>query len=281
MNSIPIDIETAPMRSYHWKPKTRYIPHNMNEEPTTILMAAWRKPGKKIEHISVHDFHKRLTYTSVRDDKGVVKKLHDLLMWCAEENVILVYQNGDRFDLPKINSRVIYHRLKPLPIDQFVTVDTLTNARKMGFDYNRLDFLDRHLHGYDKGKVDTRGWEMWRDVVEYRAKHDDRLKALNEMIVYNEGDIIALERVFETLRPHMLQFPNMNHWTGTVDNCPRCGSGQIIYRSKPKIGKTSRSVPHRRASCKQCGHWFFDKGVMRKKGKDGKPGKPLPKVLVA
>ena len=264
------------MRSYHWRDKTRYIPHNMNEETTTILMAAWRLPDKKKpEHVSIKDFNKRLTYTTVRNDKGVVKKLHELLMWCAEENIIVVHQNGDKFDIPKINSRVIYHRLKPLPIKHIVTVDTLKNSRQMGFDYNRLDFLDRHLHGYDKGKVDTRGWEMWRDIVEYRSTHEDRLKAVNEMIEYNEGDITALDRVFNTLRPYMPQFPNMNNWTGTVDNCPQCGSPNVIYRSKPFIPKTKGGVPRRKRSCKNCGYWFRDKGVIR-----DEKGRPLPRVLV-
>lgn len=248
----------------------------MNTQPTTILMAAWRKPGKKIESVTVHDFNQRLTHDTVRNDKGVVKVLHDLLMWAADENIILVYQNGDRFDLKKIINRSIYHRLKPIPEKHLVTVDTLKQARLMGFDYNRLDFLDKYLHGYDAGKVETRGWLMWRDVVEKRSTHDKRLKALQEMLEYNKGDIIALERVFETLRPNMPAFPNMNHWTGTVDNCPRCGSKQIIYRSKPRLGRTSRSIPKRRMSCKQCGQWFEEKGVMR-----NEKGRPLPKVLVA
>ena len=274
MNFLPIDIETAPMVSYHWTAKTDYIQSSMNFQPTTILMAAWRRPDCEIESVSVKDFHKRLTEKSVRQDYGVTKKLHELLRWCADENIILVYQNGDKFDIPKIVGRAIFHGMKPIPVKQLAKIDTLKEARKMGFDYCNLDALDRELNGC--GKVETRGWAMWRDVVHPTATHEQRLHSLEEMIRYNEGDILALERVFERLRPHMTTFPNMNHWTGTAQNCPQCGSPQTIYRTQPIYGSASTSIPHRRKSCNNCGKWFRENGVMR-----NEYGHPLPRPIVS
>lgn len=259
------DIETAPQEGFYWDARTDYITHEFQEQCTTVLCAAWK-------YLDRHNVHSaRVDAAKPRDDRALVEKLHKHLMRCGEENIIIVHQNGDKFDLPKIKARAIYYGLKPLP--ELITVDTLKEARKIGFDYKRLDYLDKHLHGI--GKVETRGWLMWRDVVSRYSTQQKRRKALREMVHYCKGDIHALERVFDTLRPHMVCFPNMNHWTGTVDNCPQCGSPQVIYRSKPKIGKTKGSIPHRRMSCKSCGHWFREKGVMR----DNK-GKPLLRVMV-
>jgi len=263
MNFLLCDIETAPMQSFHWDPRVDYIPHDFNTQPTTLLCASWKLDDSGVKNTSIHHFNKRLTHRSVRNDKQVVKRLHSLLMEAAEENWVIVAQNGDRFDLPKIKSRCLYYDLPPIP--KLVTVDTLKQARKLGFDYKRLDYLDKYLHGHDAGKVETRGWLMWRDIVEPHSSHDKRLQAIREMVHYCDGDILALERVFNTLRPHMDQFPNMNLWQGTTTCCPQCGSDRIIYRSKPCMAKTQM---YRRMSCKDCGKWFQETGAMR--GEDGR-----------
>lgn len=258
MKLLFADIETAPMKSFHWDPKVDYIPHSFNVEPTTILCASWKLDGEGVKNTSIHHFNKRLTAKSVRNDKQVVKRLHALLMEAAEENHVIVAQNGDRFDLPKIKSRCLYYGLPPIP--KLTTVDTLKEARKLGFDYKRLDYLDKYLHGHDAGKVETRGWLMWRDIVDPYSSHDKRLQAIREMCHYCDGDILALERVFNSLRPHMERFPNVNLWQGTTNCCPNCGSGNYIYRSKPYMAKTQM---YRRVSCKDCGRWFQETGAVR------------------
>lgn len=252
-----IDIETAPMESFHWSAKTDYIPHDFNSQETTILCASWKFSGEMgVKNTSIHHKHKRLTYKSTRKDRRVVKDIINLLMLCADKNIIVVGQNGDRFDLPKIRCRGIIHRLPPIP--KLTTVDTLKESRKLGFDYNRLDYKDRLLHG--KGKVETRGWPMWRDVVHRDSTHEQRLQAMKEMVHYCDGDILSLERDFNTLRPYMLAFPNMNLWQGSQMHCPQCGGDNIIYRSKPRPVQTRLQ---RRMSCKDCGRWFEEIGAMK------------------
>lgn len=261
MKIVCLDVETAPMKSFHWQAKTKYISDGFNEQPTTLLCASWKVGDSPIENTSIHHYQKRLTEKSVRKDKPVVKRLHELLMQGAEENWVFVAQNGDRFDLPKIKSRCLYYGLAPIP--KLITVDTLKVARKLGFDYNRLDYLDKFLHGHDAGKVETRGWLMWRDVVSEFSNHEKRLTAMKEMLHYCDGDIVALERVFNTLRPWIDNFPNMNMWQNTTACCPNCGSEDIIYRSKPYIAKTRL---YRRMSCKSCQKWFRESGAIKNSG---------------
>ena len=238
------DIETAPMECLQFQAKTDYITHDCVVEPTTLICGAWKYSGNKTIH-SVE-----INPRQPRNDKKVVTELHKMLMDCAENNHILVHQNGDRFDIPKLESRAIYYGLPPLPTRCLTVVDTLKQARKFGFDYHRLDFLDRYLCG--AGKVEHRGFAMWKDIV---SKHSDlktRTKSLKEMVHYCRGDIKSLERVFQKLRPYMKQFPNMNFWQGTTDSCPNCGSKNTIFRSQPKFTLTRA---YRRKSCNDCHKW--------------------------
>ena len=251
MDYLVIDIETAPMESFHWSKRTDFIASCFNEQETTILCAAWRLPNGKIETTSIADFHKRLTYKSVRNDKGVTKKLGELLTWCADENIIVVYQNGNRFDLPKIVGRTIVHRLPAIPKKHLVTVDTLLKARGLGLDYANLDYRDKLLNG--QGKVETRGWAMWHDIVGRDSNHKTRAKALKEMLHYNKGDILSSDRDFRRLLPYMDGLPNMNLWLETDNNCPACGSENVIYRTKPQLTATRA---YRRKSCNDCNRWF-------------------------
>lgn len=217
----------------------------MQEQCTTILCAAWKLlDGKCVQSVSVDP-------ADPRDDKQVVIALHKQLMRCAEENIVIVWQNGDRFDLRKINARVVNYRLPQIP--KITTIDTLKKARALGFDYNRLDYLDKYLHGDKAGKVETRGFAMWRDIISRHTTPAKARKALKEMVHYNKGDIISLERVFNTLMPYMHNFPNANLFNGTTASCPRCGSANVICRKKPQIRNTQ---VYRRLSCNDCNYWF-------------------------
>jgi len=258
MKFLPIDIETAPMESFHWDKRTDFIASGFNEQETTILCASFRKPGKKIETVSIADFNKKLTYRSVRKDKGVTKVLQELLTWCADENIVVVYQNGDRFDLPKIIGRTVAHRLPAIPRKFLTTIDTMKKARVLGMDYCNLDSMDKRLNG--AGKVVTRGWHMWQEIVSRHSDHVTRTAALKEMTNYCEGDIESLERVFDRLLPYMDNLPNMNLWQGTQECCPACGSENTIYRSKPKH---ARVQSYRRMSCNDCGKWFQETGKIK------------------
>jgi len=103
---------------------------------------------------------------------------------------------------------------------------------------------------------------MWDDIVSRHSTLKKRRVALKEMLHYNEGDILALERVFDTLRPYMYAFPNMNLWKGTTHNCPQCHSDNIIYRSKEKP-YLATILTYRRMSCNDCGKWFRDTSAIK------------------
>jgi hypothetical protein len=233
------------MLSYHWQPKVKYVGHDFNVTPTTILTASYRDPRtSQIATLSVDP-------RQPRNDRAIVKKLHALLSWACKNNVVLLYQNGDRFDLPKMESRFIYYGLEPL--GRMLTIDTLREARKFGFDYCRLDYLDKHLGGPGKVAHET---GMWMAVVQGKTLAE-RKAALTRMIEYNEGDIDALERVYARLRGYMKTHPNANLWTGREANCPTCGSPSVSI-GRPVFTPT-RAYRRRQCSNKLCRRQFRDK----------------------
>ena len=245
MKLVFADIEPLPMEALRFQAKTRYVPHEQITHGTSLACAAWAVDDGAIESVRLS---RQVLRDDSRNDEAVVRRLHKLLMTGADGGTVFVGQNIDRFDIRKIEARCIYYRLDPLPPLQ--TIDTLKQARKFGFDYHRLDYLDWHLHG--KGKVRHRGFPMWRDIATHRSGPDVKHEALREMTHYCEGDIECLRRVFTTLRPHFKQFPNQA--IGTAECCPNCGSK--CFRSNPSWWTDKKVGRYPRYRCSDCGKWF-------------------------
>ena len=175
------DIETTPMQSYHWQPKVEYIPHVMNK--TDIFMLSWAaKWGGSDEMTAGH-----LTKKEVGrgDDRRIVGSLADLI---RQADTIIAH-NGDRFDLPKVNARLLLTGGEPL--SKVNTVDTLKLSRKYGFSYHKLDYLAEELLG--EGKIRT-DFSWWEDVLQGNTG------AMAKMVEYNRHDVVLLERVYHALR---------------------------------------------------------------------------------
>ena len=248
------DIETAPQSGYYWQAKTTYINDSMQEQCTTLLCISW----KDSDEDEIHNI--RVPYSDIRNDERVVKKANELLNEAADKGIIIVHQNGDRFDYKKVRARNRFYGFDPLPEikKDLLTIDTLKEARRSAFDYNRLDYLDKHLHGAQAGKVETRGWLMWRDIVSIHSSKAKVKQALDEMVEYCDGDITSLERVFNTLLPDM-KLPNRLLFNGQVDGCPSCGSKSYV---KNAIRYTATRA-YQSYRCLDCKKRFQDTGSTR------------------
>lgn len=242
---MPIDIESLPMLGFLWRPRIDYVPHDMVIQETTICSVSFRDPrtGELVSWA--------VDPRNVRDDRPLLKKIHALLTWAGENNVVLLHQNGNKFDVPLIEARIIKHQLGPLP--RLTSIDTRKEADRFGFDYRRLDHLSKQAGG--KGKREHRGWPMWEDIAHPLSSEAKRRKAIHEMVHYCEGDILELERVFLWLKPYMKTFPNANLWAGTKDGCPTCGSKEYKIQSAPTF-TTTRA--YQRLKCKNpsCGREY-------------------------
>lgn len=226
---IIYDIETSPIVSYTWNLFPKYLSHDNIIQDWYIICGAWKELGsKKVEAVAIK---------KPGDDYEVVKKLRDVL----SEADIIVHHNGDSFDIKKINARLIYHGLKPLP--KIHTVDTKKEAKKIAaFSSNRLDYLSKTLIG--EGKIHVE-FDLWVDVV----KGDK--KALKKMVEYNKVDVIRTEQIYDVLKPYMKNHPHTGVMGGNERNasCRCCGSTNV---KKNGIRTTAAGVRKQEIQCKNC-----------------------------
>jgi hypothetical protein len=229
------DVETSLALMATFGLKVDYIPHTNIIEDWYIICGRWKEYGKKKVHgVSLLDDPKRFAKNH-KDDYHVVKALRDMV---ADAD-ILVHHNGDRFDIKKLNARIIYHGLEPLP--PIVTVDTLKEAKRIAaFTSHRLDYLSKHLGS--KGKRPT-SEGLWLRVL-----LGDR-KAIEEMYRYNGDDVKELEFVYHRLRPYMKAHPQT-----VVSTTYRCECGSSMVQSRGIY--TNRSgVIYNRFQCQSCRRW--------------------------
>jgi DNA polymerase III epsilon subunit-like protein len=228
-----LDIETAPMEAYIWSKGKIYVnPHQIIKDWFVLTWSAkWLCESKVIsEKVTRKE-------ALARDDKRIIEGMWGLL----DKADIVIAQNGDRFDLPRLNARFLKHGLKrPSP---YKTIDTLKILWKnFALTSNGLDEVCKFLK--IPGKVDTGGFELWKKCVKGDAS------ALKKMEQYNKNDVIILENVYFALRPYIPNHPNLGLFVDAdEDICPNCGSVSLkwggFYQTRVNIYHAFR--------CKDCG----------------------------
>lgn len=228
------DVETAPMLAYIWQAKTEYV--NPNAITHESFMLTWAAKWLDEDRI----FFGRLTSAEAKaqDDTRIVSKLGELV----RQADVAVAHNGDRFDVPKLNTRLLLQGQEPLgPVR---TIDTLKKAKStFRFASNKLDYIAQQL---GVGAKLPTGFDLW-----VRAYHGEA-KALREMDHYCRQDVKVLEGVFNKMRPYVKGLPRLidaGH-EGEMA-CPNCGSDHLQSRG---YDRTNAST-FRRFQCQDCRRW--------------------------
>jgi predicted RNA-binding Zn-ribbon protein involved in translation (DUF1610 family) len=236
---LTIDIETAPLESYTWGIWDQNVGLEQIKTEWSILAysAKWLGTSKVVYADTGGRGAKK-----VRDDKPLMKGLWDLL----DEADIVVAQNGARFDIKKINSRLIMHGYGPY--SNIKIVDTLSVAKRhFGFTSNKLGWMSKYLTDTPKSEHKKfPGFELWKECLA------DNPAAWAEMKKYNIRDVIATEKLYLKQRPWIDSHPNMGlYQDAEVPACPKCGSRNVIKNGTRRLVK---GVYHR-YNCKDCGGW--------------------------
>src|SRR6516164_8969462 len=115
-----LDIETAPSLGWVWGKWEQNVIDFKRD--WYVLSFAYKWAGdKKVTAKGLNDYK---GYQKDREnDKALLADIWELL----DETDIVVAHNGDKFDLPKINTRLLQH--KNVPPSPYKTVDTLKIAR--------------------------------------------------------------------------------------------------------------------------------------------------------
>ena len=233
-----IDIETSPIITETWDLYPERISYDCIRQDWRIICAAWKDLDSDTVHSISPLSRKNPNREDVLDDWYVVNELHRVI----SDSDIIVAHNGDRFDFPKINTRAIFHGMKPIRPN--ASVDTLKIAKRhFKFTSNRLDYLGKFLGAGEKIKVDRATWS--------RALDGDR-SAIRELAEYNKQDVRLLESVYNILRPFHTNHPSLSVISATPDACPKCGAqGHMVKEgwNYTKLGKRQQY------SCGVCGAW--------------------------
>ena len=180
-------------------------------------------------------------------EKSILKKISKTI----NSSDIAVHHNGVKFDMKRINTRLLFHGLPP--VKQFTageTIDTLKVAKQIfNFTSNKLDYILTYL-GIEN-KITTNK-QLWID-----ATRGCKI-ALDTMSTYCKGDVLRQRKVHYKLRPYMTNHPNMNHYSGEIPVCPNCASEHIQKRGFV----STRVSKKQRFQCMDCGAWSTGKSAI-------------------
>ena len=231
-----LDIETSYISVVGFQLNMDYVSPSNILEDWRIICAAWKWQGQKKVHAS----------WDIEDDLQVCIDLRDAI---AKADMV-VHHNGDKFDMKKLNARLIKHGIDPFPT--VVSVDTLKVARKeFKFTSNRLDYIGKYL-GCGGKIVNEPG--LWRKVYE----GDEA--ALKRMVRYNKRDVTLLEEVYEIMRPYITNHPKLIPSTNEARRCQGCGSASINLRG---YAIKRSGLKYQKYQCQSCGMWGQDKNCTK------------------
>jgi predicted RNA-binding Zn-ribbon protein involved in translation (DUF1610 family) len=233
-----LDIETAPNLAHVWGLFKQNV--SVNQIIDSSYTLCWSAKWYKEEDVAFSSLHQA-------SPKKMLKEIHGLL----SEADAVVHYNGNKFDIPVLNTEFILHGMTPPAPSKQIDLYGVVKSR-FRFTSNKLEFVARELGVGEKHK--TGGHELW---IKCMAGEEEAWATMQE---YNIKDVILLERVYDKLKPWIRGHANHNLYAeeGEVV-CPNCGEAHFQRRgfSYTSVGK------YRRYVCKECGAWFRNnKGVI-------------------
>lgn len=169
---LTLDIETSPALIWAWDVyETNAI---KVEKQWSILCIGYKWKGKKV----------KILYGK---EKDIARKIRDLL----DEADIVIGHNHKKFDLKKINTKILKYGIPPP--STYKTVDTLTNARKyLGLLSNKLGDIGEFYEIGEKIRTDKELWFDYMNGIKSRQRQMHR---------YCMNDVVLTEKWYDLLLP--------------------------------------------------------------------------------
>jgi RNase_H superfamily len=235
---LVIDIETAPLELLGWGLWDQNFGLDHIKTDWSIMSFAAKWLGKpKVYYADTGGRGVK----KVRDDKALMGKLWKLL----DEADIVIAQNGKKFDVRKINARLIQHGFGPP--SPYRVIDTMLIARKyFAFTSQKLKHTSEILGVPPKDEHEEYpGLKLWIACLA------DTAKAWRVMRRYNKQDIISTEWVYLKMRGWMENHPNLGSYSmSTTPVCPNCGSPDLERKGRRV---TKQFGAYMRLQCHNCG----------------------------
>ena len=236
-----LDIETSPIEYYGWTYWPNFIdPMSQvvkNPDGTPKDWSILTYAAKWLFEAEIFSNMVTLKEANWRRDKSIIKPLWDLF----EESDVIVAHNADKFDIRRCNWRFKVNGLGPP--SPFQVIDTLKVAKKaFGSPSYKQDYLNRALGLQRKTETD---FELWERCVQKDQS------GLDEMLVYNIGDIGCLEELYLDIRAWVRGPVNLSMYGNNKrKQCHNCMNSELKLLSKPYTTPAGQFESYR---CKKCG----------------------------
>lgn len=230
------DVETLPLKieGHLWAIHDQYIPHTMIKDSWRML--GWA--GKYLNQPKVYSEVMTPKEAVNRNSKRVVETARQFL----DTLDIVIWHNGTDFDAKVVNSELAFYRLEPLHYRGIDTLQIIRSTFKL--PSYKLDYVNNYF-GITR-KIHNDGQILWD-----RCLRGDK-KALEEMEIYNQGDIVSNEDLFWTIQPYAKGLPNFSTYkTELNQKICNCGGKYTQDKNHPywytNLSKFERFV------CNSCG----------------------------
>lgn len=231
-----LDIETSPIEGFVWSIWQQNVGLNQIKRDWTVLSVAWKVLGNRkvwYEDVSQQE--------DVFDDRALMHIIWTIL----DESDIIIAQNGKKFDVKKINARLLEYGFPPPR--PYKIIDTMLAAKATAaFTSNKLEWLSAKLTRFRKDRhVQFHGFDLWEACMRGIPA------AWKAMKKYNLQDIPTCEAVYLELRPWIIGHPNVAmYYEDDKRRCPRCGSVHLTEQPAPVFTQSGEYVQYR---CDDCG----------------------------
>jgi len=211
---------------------------SLNADFGIILCCGFKEVGKgKATVLNILDYCTG-SGDLIRAEKRLLKDMSDRLLDCD----VWLTHFGSWYDLPFINTRLIYHRLPIIP-PNFNHLDTWKISKnRLKLRNNRLITISEFLGTRDeKNAIKPEQW--------LRALGGHR-ESMAYIVEHCRRDVLVLEEVYERIKPLVLDHPNR----GLIDGrggCSICGAHKLQRRGY----RVTRTRKYERFQCQACGGW--------------------------
>ena len=238
---LSLDYETSPAKGYFFGSiwETNIIQVIEYEQ---ILCVAYKFNDGPVTCVGQDDMkgYKK----GVLDDTQLIKFFAPLL---AKADVVSAH-NGDRFDMPVFNTRLLAHGMKPVPVSK--TFDTKKIAKNsFHLPSNKLDDIADFL-GIGR-KLSTHK-SLW-----FKCEQGDT-KSWKYMKKYCKNDVVLQYEVLKKLLPFAKQNGDFID-NGIICPNPMCGSRHMT-RSKNRLVKGGYKIQYQ---CQSCGSYYTDSKTIK------------------
>lgn len=209
---------------------------NLSASFGTIICAGYKVVGEgDAEVIDISQYKGN----PLQAEKRMLRDLSDILM---DSDAWLTWF-GTYFDVPYVNTRLLYHHLPVLPASHPHIDGWKTAKNRLRLGNNRLNTVQSFL-GLKDEKTHIKG-EHW--ILALAGVKE----SMDYLVEHCYQDVLVLEEAYERLRPLIVDHPNSNVVHDIEEGCPTCGEDSLQKRGF----HLTRTRRYQRFQCTSCGAW--------------------------